>query len=308
MIEASGICRAFGSIEAVKDVSLELSQGEVVALLGPNGAGKTTCMRLISGFLRPDKGYARIAGFDSTQNPIQARKALGYMPEHAPIYRESTVIGFLRFIAGARGMSKTQVNGAIDEMFGRLDLDVIAYRRIGTLSKGSMRRVAFASAIMHKPPVLLLDEPTEGLDPIQKSQVRALIQELSKNSAILLSTHQSDEVLALCPRTVILSGGCKLTDASTDELLMQSKYHNAVSFIAAESIAARAALEGISGLSGFEQNAVDGRLYVFVQGSRPQNALIAEKLSHKSVVYHDMRLEYGRLDEVFAKIVAESQV
>jgi ABC-2 type transport system ATP-binding protein len=107
---------------------------------------------------------------------------------------------------------------------------------------------------------------------------------------------------------VILSGGCKLTDASTDELLMQSKYHNAVSFIAAESIAARAALEGISGLSGFEQNAVDGRLYVFVQGSRPQNALIAEKLSQKSVVYHDMRLEYGRLDEVFAKIVAESQV
>ncbi len=104
MIEASGISRAFGSIEAVKEVSLELSQGEVVALLGPNGAGKTTCMRLISGFLRPDKGVARIAGFDSTQNPIQARKALGYMPEHAPIYRDSTVISFLRFIAGARGL------------------------------------------------------------------------------------------------------------------------------------------------------------------------------------------------------------
>lgn len=306
MIVASGITRAFGSIKAVEEVTLEIGQGEVVALLGPNGAGKTTCMRLISGFLRPDKGYARIAGFDSIQNPMQARKALGYMPEHAPIYRESTVIDFLRFVAGARGLSKVRVNSAVDEIFGRLDLDVIAYRGIGTLSKGSMRRVAFAATVMHKPPVLLLDEPTEGLDPIQKSQVRLLIQELSKNSAILLSTHQSDEVLSLCPRTVILSGGRKLTDTSTDDLLMQSKYHNAVSFIAAESIAARAALEGISGLSGFEQNAVDGRLYVFVQGSRPQNALIAERLSQKNVVYHDMRLEYGRLDEVFAKTVAEA--
>lgn len=305
MIEALGISRAFGAIKAANDVTLKVAEGEVVALLGPNGAGKTTCMRLISGFLRPDAGHASIAGFDSIIHPIKARKALGYMPENAPVYRESTVLSFMQFIAKARGLSGSQVSRAVDEIFGRLDLDAIAYRSIGELSKGSMRRVAFGAAIIHKPPVLLLDEPTEGLDPVQKSQVRAIIHELSKNSAILLSTHQSDEVLALCQRTVILSGGRKLMDTSTDEMLLMSKYHNAVSFLAAESIAARAALEGVPGLSGFEQNAADGRLYVFVQGNRPQNALIAEKLSQKNVVYHDLRLEYGRLDEVFAKTVAE---
>ena len=305
MIEAQAIGRAYGSIKAVDEVTLQIGQGEIVALLGPNGAGKTTCMRLISGFLRPDKGYARIAGFDSSRNPLQARQALGYMPEHAPVYRESTVLAFLRFIAGARGMPKARAKAAIDDMLGRLDLDSIAYRAVGTLSKGSMRRVAFAAAVMHRPSVLLLDEPTDGLDPIQKAQVRGLILELAKNSAVLLSTHQSDEVLALCPRTVILANGRKLADTGTDELLMQSKYHNAVSFIAAESIAARAALDGIPGISGFEQNAVDGRLYVFVQGNKPQNTLIADKLSQKNVAYHDMRLEYGRLDEVFAKTVGE---
>lgn len=306
MIEVHGISRAFGAIMAANDVTLQIAEGEVVALLGPNGAGKTTCMRLISGFLRPDSGQALIAGFDSFKNPIQARNAFGYMPENAPVYRESTVLAFMQFIAKARGIPSGRVNQAVDEVFGRLDLDAIAYRSIGELSKGSIRRVAFGAAVIHKPPVLLLDEPTEGLDPVQKSQVRAIIQELAKNSAILLSTHQSDEVLALCQRTVILSAGRKLLDTSTDEVLLMSKYHNAVSFLAAESIAARAALEGVPGLSGFEQNAADGRLYVFVQGNRPQNALIAEKLTQRNVVYHDLRLEYGRLDEVFAKTIAEA--
>lgn len=306
MIDALAICRAFGTIKALDAFSLQVGQGEVVALLGPNGAGKTTCMRLMSGFLRPDSGQTRIAGFDVASQPMSARRALGYMPEHAPVYRESSVLSFLRFIAGARGMAKAQADAAIDEFCERLDLDAIAYRSIGTLSKGLVRRVAFAAAVMHRPPVLLLDEPTDGLDPIQKAQVRALIRELAKHSAVLLSTHQSDDVLALCPRTVIIAHGRKLADTGTDELLMQSRYHNAVSFIAAESIAARAALDGIPGISGFEQNAVDGRLYVFVQGNRPQTALIADKLAQKQVAYHDMRLEYGRLDEVFAKTVAEA--
>jgi ABC-2 type transport system ATP-binding protein len=134
-----------------------------------------------------------------------------------------------------------------------------------------------------------------------------LIQELGKNSAILMSTHQIDDVLALCPRTLIMGAGRKLLDKSTEELLLQSKYHNSISFVARESIAARAALEGLSGISGFEQNAADGRLYVFVQGSKPQNQIIAERLAQKNVPYLDLRLEVGRLDEVFAKVVAEGR-
>ena len=306
MIQAEGISKRFGAIAAVEDLGFQVESGEIVALLGPNGAGKTTCMRMLSGFLRPDRGSVRLGGYDPSGNPIALRRSLGYLPEHAPIYRESSVLAYLRFIASVRGLGK-QANSTVDDICQRLTLNPIAHQTVSTLSKGSMRRVALAAAIMHRPPVLLLDEPTDGLDPIQKQQVRRLIQDLGKSSAILMSTHQIDDVLALCPRTLIMGGGRKLLDKSTEELLHQSKYHNAVSFVARESIAARAALEGLSGVSGFEQNAADGRLYVFVQGSKPQNQIIAERLAQKNVPYLDLRLEVGRLDEVFAKTVAEAR-
>ncbi|WP_297799250.1 ABC transporter ATP-binding protein [Arenimonas sp. GDDSR-1] len=306
MIQAEGISKRFGAITAVEDLGFRVETGEIAALLGPNGAGKTTCMRMLSGFLLPDSGTVSIAGFDPVRNPRSVRQHLGYLPEHAPIYRESTVLSYLRFIASARSLGRLAMS-AVDDICERLWLNPIAHQTVSTLSKGAMRRVALAAAVLHRPPALLLDEPTDGLDPIQKQQVRRLIQELAKNSAILMSTHQIDDVLALCPRTLIMAAGRKLLDESTDDLLLQSKYHNAVSFVARESIAARAALEGLSGISGFEQNAADGRLYVFVQGSKPQNQIIAERLVQKSVPYHDLRLEVGRLDEVFAKTVGEAR-
>lgn len=306
MIQAERISKRFGAIAAVEDLGFQVEHGEIVALLGPNGAGKTTCMRMLSGFLRPDRGSVRLGGYNTAEEPLALRRSLGYLPEHAPVYRESSVIAYLRFIASARGLGKRAYN-TVDDICERLTLNPIAHQTVSTLSKGSMRRVALAAAIMHRPPVLLLDEPTDGLDPIQKQQVRRLIQDLGKTSAILMSTHQIDDVLALCSRTMIMGGGRKLLDKSTEELLHQSKYHNAVSFVARESIAARAALEGLSGVSGFEQNAADGRLYVFVQGSKPQNQIIAERLAQKSVPYLDLRLEVGRLDEVFAKTVAEAR-
>ena len=306
MIQAERISKRFGAIAAVEDLGFQVERGEIVALLGPNGAGKTTCMRMLSGFLRPDRGSVRLGGYNPWEEPLALRQSLGYLPEHAPVYRESSVIAYLRFIASARGLGKRAYD-TVDDICERLTLNPIAHQTVSTLSKGSMRRVALAAAIMHRPPVLLLDEPTDGLDPIQKQQVRRLIQDLGKTSAILMSTHQIDDVLALCSRTMIMGGGRKLLDKSTEELLHQSKYHNAVSFVARESIAARAALEGLSGVSGFEQNAADGRLYVFVQGSKPQNQIIAERLAQKSVPYLDLRLEVGRLDEVFAKTVAEAR-
>lgn len=306
MIQAEGISKRFGAIAAVDSLGFQVERGEIVALLGPNGAGKTTCMRMLSGFLRPDRGSIRLGGHDPWREPLALRRNLGYLPEHAPVYRESSVIAYLRFIASARGLGR-KANETVDDICERLTLNPIAHQTVSTLSKGAMRRVALAAAIMHRPPVLLLDEPTDGLDPIQKQQVRRLIQDIGKTSAILMSTHQIDDVLALCPRTMIMGGGRKLLDKSTEDLLLQSKYHNAVSFVARESIAARAALEGLSGISGFEQNAADGRLYVFVQGNKPQNQIIAERLAQKSVPYLDLRLEVGRLDEVFAKTVAEAR-
>jgi len=306
MIRAQALCKQYAAIQAVRDFSFQVDRGEVVALLGPNGAGKTSCMRMLSGYLRPDSGEAVIAGHDSSRNPLAARRELGYLAEHAPIYKEHTVLYYLNFIAKARGLGKASAETAVDDVFQALSLDTIAYQPISTLSKGSMRRVALAAAVLHRPPVLLLDEPSDGLDPIQKQLVRNLILGLAKNSAILMSTHQIDEVLALCPRTIIMAKGVKLRDSVTDDLLRQSKYHNAVSFVASESIAARAALEGLSGVTGFEQNAADGRLYVFVHGNKPQNQLIIDKLLQKSVPFSDIRLEYGRLEEVFSKTVAEA--
>jgi ABC-2 type transport system ATP-binding protein len=306
MIQALGLRKKFAAIDAVRDFSFQVENGEIVALLGPNGAGKTTCMRMLSGYLKPDSGVALIAGHNSSKSPISAKRQLGYLAEHAPIYKEQSVLHFLTFVARARGFPKSKANNLVDDIFQNLDLNAIAFQPIHTLSKGSMRRVALAAAVVHRPPVLLLDEPTDGLDPIQKNVVRKLILELSKNSAIIMSTHQIDEVLSLCPRTIIMAKGSKLRDQATDDLLMQSKYHNAVSFIAKESIAARAALDGLSGITGFEQNALDGRLYVFVQGNKPQNQMITEKLTQKSVVFSDIRLEYGRLDEIFSKIVSEA--
>lgn len=308
MIQALGLCKKYATIQAVNNFSLKVEPGEIVALLGPNGAGKTTFMRMLSGYLQPDAGSAVIAGFDINKLPIVAKRNLGYLAEHAPIYKAHNVLFYLNFIARARGLTKNQANNAVDDMLQKLSLDSIAFQPISTLSKGSMRRVALAAAVMHKPPVLLLDEPTDGLDPIQKERVRSLIHELTKNSAILMSTHQIDEVIAMCQRTVIMAEGRKLLDKTTDELLLQSKYHNAVSFIAKESIAARAALEGMSGITGFEQNVADGRLYVFIQGNKPQNQMVMDKLNQRNVPYADLRLEYGRLDEVFSKVVTEERL
>lgn len=305
MIQAESLCKKYGAIQAVQAFSLRVDVGEIVALLGPNGAGKTTCMRMLSGYLQPDSGHAYIAGFDSSKQALNAKKNLGYLAEHAPIYKAHSVIFYLNFVALARGFTKKQASSAVDDLLQRLSLDAIAFQPIANLSKGSMRRVALAAAVIHRPPALLLDEPTDGLDPIQKMHVRSLILELSKTSAILMSTHQIDEVIALCPRTVIMAEGVKLLDKTTDELLVQSKYHNAVSFIAKESIAARAALEGMSGITGFEQNMQDGRLYVFIQGNKPHNQMVMDKLNMRNVPFSDLRLEYGRLEEVFSKTVAE---
>ena len=306
MIQAMRLSKAYGSIRAVDAVSLAIEPGEIVALLGPNGAGKTSFMRLVSGYLLPDSGSVSMCGFDSAKQPLDVKRRIGYLPEHAPIYRDSDVLDYLRFCAEVRGLKGEKARSAVDEVAQRLSLNAIAHQPISTLSKGSMRRVALAAAVLHKPPILLLDEPTDGLDPIQKQQVRALILELSKHSAVLMSTHQIDEVVAMCPRTAIMAQGRLLRDETTDALLLQSKYHNAVSFVAKESIAARAALDGQSGISGFEQNALDGRLYVFVQGNKPLTQFIADKLTQHQVPFSDLRLEYGRLDEVFSKTVAEA--
>ncbi len=302
MIVATNLSKHYGPLLAVDNISFKAEPGEVLGFLGPNGAGKSSAMRMISGFLLPSSGSASIYGHNVVKEPIAAKKCLGYLPEGAPLYGELNTEQFLRFIARARGMDKTTQRARINLTLERLSLKNIAHQTIETLSKGFKRRVGLAAAILHEPSALVLDEPTDGLDPNQKHEVRALIRELAKERTVLLSTHILEEVEALCTRVIIIAHGKILVDATPAELLAKSRYDRAVSIHVTDSISARAALDGMQGVTGFEQNAVDGRLYVFTKTKARTDEAIAERLRQRQVAFTDLRIERGRLDEVFRSI------
>jgi ABC-2 type transport system ATP-binding protein len=212
MIRADSLIKRFAGRIAVDRVSFSVERGEVVAFLGPNGAGKSTTMRMLTGCLEPDAGAALIAGFDSATQRRQAQAHLGYLPEGAPAYPAMTPRGFVRFSLRARGFSGAALEEACRVALDRARLGEMADKPIGALSKGYKRRAALAAAIAHDPPVLILDEPTDGLDPNQKDGVRALITEMAPKKAILISTHLLDEVDAICSRAVVIAGGRVLAD------------------------------------------------------------------------------------------------
>ncbi len=309
MIEAINLRKHYGQLLAVDNISFKARPGEVLGFLGPNGAGKSSTMRMIAGFLLPNSGSASICGHDVVKAPLAAKKCLGYLPEGAPLYGELSTEKFLRFIARARGMDKATQLSRINITLERLSLKSIADQTIETLSKGFKRRVGLAAAILHEPSALVLDEPTDGLDPNQKHEVRALIRELAKERTVILSTHILEEVEALCTRVIIIAQGKILVDATPAELLAKSRYDRAVSIHVTDSISARAALDGMQGVTGFEQNAVDGRLYVFTKTKARTDEAIAERLRQRQVAFSDLRIERGRLDEVFRSItLPESKI
>ena len=223
MIEIEGLTRRFGALLAVDDLSFTIGRGEVVALLGPNGAGKSTTMKMIAGFLTPDAGRVRVAGHDVASAGMAARRALGYLPEGAPGYGEMEVAGFLGFIADVRGLRGAPRASRLDFVTARLQLGGVLRQPLDTLSKGFRRRVALAAALLHDPKVLLLDEPTDGLDPNQKHEVRGLITELSAERTILLSTHLLEEVEAIASRAIVIAGGRLRADDTPAGLLAHSR-------------------------------------------------------------------------------------
>jgi ABC-2 type transport system ATP-binding protein len=309
MIEAINLRKNYGPLLAVDDISFTAKPGEVLGILGPNGAGKSSTMRMISGFLVPSSGSASIYGHDVVKEPLAAKKCLGYLPEGAPLYGELSTEQFLRFIANARGMDKAKRRGRINITIERLGLESIIDQTIETLSKGFKRRVGLAAAILHEPTALVLDEPTDGLDPNQKHEVRGLIRELAKERTVLLSTHILEEVEALCTRVIIIAQGKVLADATPAELLARSRYDRAISIHVTDSISARAALDGMHGVTGFEQNAADGRLYVFTKTRARADEAIVERLRQRQVAFSDLRIERGRMDEVFRSItMPESKI
>jgi ABC-2 type transport system ATP-binding protein len=218
LIEIAGLTKRFGSFTAVNDVSFSVERGEVLGFLGPNGAGKSTTMRMVAGFMTPSAGTARICGHDVQADPVAARRNLGFLPEGAPTYPEMTVQGFLRFVARIRGYAGAERERRVAQAIALTSLGGVRWQPIETLSKGFKRRVGLAQALLHDPPVLVLDEPTDGLDPNQKHEVRTLIKRMAPEKAIVISTHILEEVDAVCSRAIIIAHGRIVADATPSEL------------------------------------------------------------------------------------------
>ena len=218
MLEVKNLKKSFGDFVAVKGISFNVRKGEVLGFLGPNGAGKSTTMRMITGFMPPTSGTAVICGYDISGNPVEAKKCIGYLPESAPSYRAMTVEDFLAFIARVRGFEGAKCRSKVSEVIEKARLQPVARRTIDTLSKGYRQRTCFAQAIIHDPKVLIMDEPTDGLDPNQKFTVREMIKEMSAEKAIVISTHILEEVDAVCSRAIVISDGEIKADGTPAEL------------------------------------------------------------------------------------------
>ena len=309
LIEADGLAKSFGALRAVDGISLTVQRGEVLGFLGPNGAGKSTTMRLITGFLEPDAGCARIAGYDVQDQPKEARKRLGYLPEGAPLYAEMTPRTLLAFIAEVRGLRGEAARRAVALAVERTGLGSVLEQTIETLSKGYKRRVGIAQAILNNPEVLIMDEPTDGLDPNQKHQVRELIREMAKEKAIIVSTHILEEVEAVCTRAVVISKGRIVADGTAEDLARRVPYHGAVSVrVAADKVEAlKQVLAAVPSVASVETvGAPDGRLVVRALPKNGAGILtdVATAIRERSLAVDEIYVERGKLDDVFRKITS----
>jgi len=232
LIEVKNIKKYFGSIKAVDDISFDVRRGDVLGFLGPNGAGKSTAMKIITCFLQQDSGTVKVAGQDTIEDSLAVRQKIGYLPEIAPAYGEMTVEGFLEFVAEVRGIADPRT--AIARVVEMTGLESVFFQTFETLSKGFKRRVGLAQALIHDPDILVLDEPTDGLDPNQKKHIQDLILRIARNKAIVLSTHILDEVERVCNRAVIISQGKKLEDSTPVELMELAPNHNVIRVVLAE--------------------------------------------------------------------------
>ncbi len=307
MIKTEHLSKRYESVTAVEDVTFDVRPGEVLGFLGPNGAGKTTTMRMLAGFVTPTAGKAFICGHDVETEPLAAKQRLGYLPEGAPSYGEMRVRRFLEFIADLRRLEGPRRRERLDYVIQRLQLASVLEQSIDTLSKGFRRRVGLAQAIVHDPPVLILDEPTDGLDPNQKFEVRTLINEMARDKIIVISTHILEEVDAVCNRAIIIARGRIVADDTPVKLAARSRYYNAVSLQLArpeQLTAVRAALAALPSVAEVEVSERDVRLTALPRSGAAILPAVSELASSKGFALKELHLESGRLDEVFRSITA----
>ena len=309
MLEICNLVKYFGSLAAVDGVSFEVPKGQVLGFLGPNGAGKSTTMKMITGFLAPSAGTAVICGHDILTAPVAAKRCIGYLPEGAPAYPDMTPAEFLDFIAHIRGFRGKEAARRIGRAVEMIHLGEVMQQPIDTLSKGYRRRVGVAQALLHDPPVLILDEPTDGLDPNQKYEMRNIIAAMAPEKAIVISTHLLEEVEAVCNRAIIIARGRVLLDGTPAELYARSRYHNAVrlGIPIGSDARIRAALEKLPGIVAVEE-AEDGEghaLIALTRAARAPAPEIAELARAENWRVTGLRVERGRLDDVFRAVTAE---
>ncbi len=299
-IEARSLSKHYGNLLAVDELSFEVGSGEVLGFLGPNGAGKSTTMKMLTGFLTPTSGTAVINGHDIIEDSLAARRSIGYLPEGAPAYGEMSVRKFLEFIARARGFRGRDALDKAAAAIERLNLDKVPEQPIETLSKGFKRRVGLAQAILHDPEVLILDEPTDGLDPNQKHEVRRLIRDMSSEKIIVISTHVLEEVQALCNRAMIISDGRLLVDDTPAGLIASCRYHNAVTLVVEQPERVASVLSELAQARKVELR--EGELTVFPAPGESLFEVISDMVRENDWSVSELRLEAGRLDEVFRQV------
>jgi len=304
MIEIDDLVKRFGVAVAVDHVSFSMERGEVLGFLGPNGAGKSTTMKMISGFLTPTSGTARVEGFDVRVDPIEVKRRIGYLPEGAPMWSDMTPRSFLAFVARIRGLTGAKQKERIDAVIAQTQLDSVLEKPIETLSKGFKRRVGLAQALLHDPDILILDEPTDGLDPNQKHEVRSLISQMAADKAIIISTHILEEVEAVCTRAIIISDGKIVADDTPENLLSRSNRHNAVSVrVSGEIASARSLLQDMDGVATVETVRQDWLLVQSKTGAPLVNE-ISVALGDIEMPIVEIHVERGNLDDVFRTITS----
>ena len=307
MIVVDALSKQFGQFQAVDEISFEVQRGEVVGFLGPNGAGKSTTMKMLTCYLPPTSGNAEVNGFSINSQRLQVQEQIGYLPESAPSYNEMQVEEFLSFIGEVRGYTGSELRRRVGRVLELTSLQEARKQIIDTLSKGFRQRTCLAQALIHDPPVLILDEPTDGLDPNQKHEVRELIRRMSEERTILVSTHILEEVEAVCTRALIISEGRLVGLGTPDELLSQSIYRNAIT-LSVSGVNAETLLEDLNGLEqvysverleDMPNGAITVR--VFPKDRESISSELEKFLKKKKMSIEQFFVERGRLDEVFRK-------
>lgn len=308
MIKVSNLRKNFGTKAAVDGVSFGVEKGEILGFLGPNGAGKSTTMRIVTGFLPPSEGEVRVGPFDVVESPVEAKRLIGYLPENAPCYSDMTVWGFLRFCGEARGLRGTALGGAVDRALATCFLEPVVHQSIDTLSKGYRHRTCLAQAILHDPPVLVLDEPTDGLDPNQKHEVRSLIRRMGRDKAIVFSTHILEEVEAVCTRAIIIDRGRIVANGTPEELKRRAPGAGTVLLRAAgpPSSALKVALERLDETARVEIGEESPPVLRILPKDPSSARQLARRIHETSIrekwELEELRVEDGRLDDVFRSI------